>query len=83
MRIDKFLSSVNILKRRQIAQDMCENRVVSINGIISKSSKEVRVGDVISLHYLDYTKHYEVLSIPSTKTIPKSKSTEYFREVTK
>ena len=49
MRIDKYLSSVNILKRRSIAQDMCENGVVSINNIIAKPSKEVRVGDKITL----------------------------------
>lgn len=81
MRVDKFLSSVNIVKRRQIAQDMCENGVVSINGNVAKSSKEVRVGDKISLCFLEYTKHYEVLALPTTKTIPKSKSGEYFRVI--
>ncbi|STP09575.1 RNA-binding S4 domain-containing protein [Helicobacter cinaedi] len=81
MRVDKFLSSVNILKRRSIAQDMCDNGVVKINGNVAKSSKEVRVGDRISLHYLEYTKHYEVLALPTTKTIPKSKSNEYFKEI--
>ena len=53
MRIDKYLSSVNILKRRSIAQDMCENGVVSINNIIAKPSKEVRVGDKISPNLKD------------------------------
>ena len=80
MRVDKFLSSVNILKRRSIAQDMCDNGVVKINGNVAKSSKEVRWG-IISLHYLEYTKHYEVLALPTTKTIPKSKSSEYFKEI--
>lgn len=81
MRIDKFLSSVNILKRRAIAQDMCENGVVSVNNTIAKSSKEVRVGDIIELRYLEYTKKYEILALPTTKTIPKSQSKEYFREL--
>ena len=81
MRIDKFLSSVNILKRRSIAQDMCDNGVVSLNGNIAKSSKEVRVGDVIKLQYLEYAKSYEVLALPTTKTVPKSQSGEYFREI--
>ncbi|TLD95181.1 RNA-binding S4 domain-containing protein [Helicobacter jaachi] len=81
MRVDKFLSSVNILKRRSIAQDMCDEGVVSINNKKVKSSKEVRVGDIIRLHYLEYTKIYEVLALPTTKTIPKSQSSQYFREI--
>lgn len=81
MRVDKFLSSVNILKRRSIAQDMCDNNAVSINGKISKSSKEVRVGDTITLHYLQYNKSYNVLAIPTTKSVPKSQSSEYFKEI--
>ncbi len=72
MRIDKYLSSVNILKRRTIAQDMCESGVVSVNNVVAKPSKEVRVGDVIELHYLEYSKKYEVLALPTTKTIPLS-----------
>ncbi|WP_300448106.1 RNA-binding S4 domain-containing protein [uncultured Helicobacter sp.] len=81
MRIDKFLSSVNILKRRSIAQDMCENGVVSINDVIAKSSKEVRVGDIIKLHYLEYTKTYQVLALPQTKSTPKSQISAYFKEM--
>ncbi|AAP78299.1 RNA-binding S4 domain-containing protein [Helicobacter sp. MIT 03-1614] len=81
MRIDKFLSSVNILKRRKLAQDMCENGVITINNIIAKPSKEVRIGDIIHLRYLEYTKIYKVLAIPTTKTIPKSQSNEYFKEI--
>lgn len=81
MRVDKFLSSVNILKRRSIAQDMCENGVVSINGIAAKSSKEVRIGDIITLKYLTYSKTYEVLALPLSKTIPKSQSNQYYKEI--
>lgn len=81
MRVDKFLSSVNILKRRSIAQDMCDNGVVSVNGIKAKSSKEIRIGDKISLHYLQYTKTYQILAIPTTKTIPKAQSKDYYKEL--
>lgn len=81
MRVDKFLSSVNILKRRSIAQDMCDNGVVSVNGIKAKSSKEIRIGDKISLRYLQYTKTYQILAIPTTKTIPKAQSKDYYKEL--
>lgn len=82
MRLDKYLSSVNILKRRAIAQDMCENNAISLNGKLAKSSKIVKVGDVITLHYLQYQKHYEILALPTSKTVPKSQSHIYVKAIT-
>ena len=79
MRIDKFLNSVNITKRRAISEDMCKSGVVSINGKVAKPAKDVKVGDTIEIKYLDKTFIYEVLQIPTTKSIPKSKKDEYVR----
>jgi len=79
MRVDKFLNSVNITKRRAISEDMCKSGVVSINGKVAKPAKDVKVGDVIEIKYLDKTFAYEVLQIPTTKSIPKSKKDEYVR----
>ncbi|MCI6217584.1 MAG: RNA-binding S4 domain-containing protein [Helicobacter sp.] len=79
MRIDKFLNTTNILKRRALAQDMCESGVVLLNGIPAKSAKEVKVGDEITLRYLEYEKKYLVLAIPTSKNVPKSQSSKYFQ----
>lgn len=81
MRIDKFLSCVNIIKRRAIAQDMCDSGVVSINNIVAKSSRQVKVGDIIALKLLESSKSYQVLAIPTSNSIPKSKRDEYVREL--
>ena len=81
MRIDKYLNSVNITKRRAISEDMCKNGVVSINGVVVKPAKDVKVGDIITIAYLERSVKYEVLQIPETKTIPKTKQNEYVREV--
>jgi len=81
MRIDKFLNSVNITKRRSIAQDMLSNKVVMINDTIVKPSKNVEVGDKITINYLNETKHYQVMQIPLTKSTPKSLQSEYIKEV--
>ena len=83
MRIDKYLNSVNIVKRRTIAQDMIENAVVKINGVSAKASRDVKVGDVIEIAYLEKSKFYEVLQIPTQKTIKKDESHLYFKEVIK
>ncbi len=77
MRVDKFLNAVNITKRRAISEDMCRSGVVGINGVIVKASKEVKIGDIISLHFTDYTQEYKVLALPTTKNIPKNAQSEY------
>ena len=81
MRIDKFLNSVNITKRRAVSEDMCKNGVVEINEKVVKAAKDVKVGDKITINYLQKTVSYEVLQIPTTKTIPKSKQDEYVKEM--
>ncbi len=81
MRIDKFLNSVNIVKNRATAQDMIASNVIFIQGILAKASREVRVGDVIEIRYLERTKRYEVLAIPATKSTPKSQKGEYVSEL--
>lgn len=81
MRIDKFLNSVNITKRRSVAQDMISNKVVLINNIVVKSSKNVEIGSVISINYLNETKKYQVIQIPTTKSTPKSLQDQYIKDV--
>ncbi len=81
MRIDKFLNSVNITKRRSVAQDMLNNGVVEINGVVAKASKNVEVGSIITINYLNESKKYEVLQIPTTKSTPKSLQDNYIKEV--
>ncbi len=81
MRIDKFLNSVNITKRRSVSQDMISNNVVLINGVVAKASKNVEVGSIITINFLENSKKYEVLKIPTTKSTPKSLQSEYIKEV--
>jgi ribosomal 50S subunit-recycling heat shock protein len=81
MRIDKWLSSVNVVKRRTVALDMIKSGVVSINGMKVKPSREVKVGDKVKIEYLKGAREFEVLKIPATKTVPKSKKDEYAREL--
>ncbi len=81
MRIDKFLNAVNITKRRSIAQDMITSGVVSVNDKVVKASKNVEVGNVITIAYLKEAKQYEVLAIPTTKSTPKAEQDKYIKEL--
>lgn len=81
MRVDKFLNAVNITKRRSISLDMCKNGVIYINGNVSKPSKVVKVGDIISLNLLNEQIKYKVLALPTTKNVAKTKSHEYVEKI--
>ncbi|ARQ97527.1 RNA-binding S4 domain-containing protein [Campylobacter lanienae] len=81
MRVDKFLNIVNITKRRAISEDMCKSGVVSINGVVAKPSKEVKIGDKITIKFIVKEVSYEVLAIPMTKSIPKSEQSSYVKEI--
>lgn len=82
MRIDKFLSVVGILKRRNQAQDMLKNNLIFINAISSKASREVKIGDIVEIKYVDNVRKFIVLNIPTSKNIPKSNRHLYFKELT-
>ncbi len=81
MRIDKWLSAVNVVKRRTVAQDMVKSGVVYLNGTKAKPAKDVKIGDRITIEYLKGAREFEVLAIPATRTTPKSKKEEYVREL--
>ncbi|TLD82878.1 RNA-binding S4 domain-containing protein [Helicobacter sp. MIT 11-5569] len=81
MRVDKFLNAVNIVKRRAIAQDMLENGVVKIDGVKLKASRDIKVGDIIEIAFLEKSKFYQVLQIPEQKTIKKNESHLYYKEL--
>lgn len=81
MRVDKFLNIVNITKRRAISEDMCKSGVVSVNGVVAKPAKELKIGDVITIKFLSGEVKYEVLAFPSLKSIPKSEQGKYVKSL--
>ena len=81
MRIDKFLNAVNVVKRRAVSEDMCKSGVVSINDVVCKPAKELKIGDIITIKFLNSEKKYEVLKFPTTKNTPKSSQSEYIKEL--
>ena len=81
MRIDKFLNAVNLTKRRAVAQDMISEDVVLLNNKVVKPAKNVAVGDIITLVYLEKQMRYEVLAIPTIKSTPKSQQHLYVKEL--
>ncbi|SEK98179.1 Ribosomal 50S subunit-recycling heat shock protein, contains S4 domain [Carnobacterium iners] len=51
MRLDKFLKISRIIKRRTIAKEVADKGRIQINGLIAKSSSDVKVGDELTISF--------------------------------
>ena len=51
MRLDKYLKSSRLIKRRTVAQSACEGGYVLVNGKPQKSSYQVRIGDEVHVTF--------------------------------
>ena len=51
MRLDLFLKTSRLVKRRTVAQEMCAAGRVLVNGHEAKPAKEVKPGDVITMKF--------------------------------
>ncbi len=49
MRLDKYLKVSRIIKRRTVANEVCDAKHVTVNGKIARASLEIKVGDVIEI----------------------------------
>ncbi len=67
MRVDKFLWCVRVFKTRSIATDACKGGLVKLNNADTKPSKELKIGDSLTVTKGQMTLQLEV------KTFPKSR----------
>ncbi|MGE5473699.1 MAG: RNA-binding S4 domain-containing protein [Ignavibacteriales bacterium] len=79
MRLDKFLKVSRIVKRRTVANEMCDAGKVSINDRIAKASTEVKVGDIIEMKFGASITKFEVLGIK--EHVRKEETSEMFRMI--
>ena len=64
MRLDKFLKVSRLIKRRTVANEVCDSARVFVNNNPAKPAKQLKEGDIISIEYKNMTKNYKVLKIP-------------------
>ena len=76
MRIDKFLKLSRIIKRRIVASDACDSGRIFINVKQAKPSKDVKVGDVVTVSFGDREITFRILSIDERQT--KQSATEMY-----
>ena len=63
MRLDKYLKVSRIIKRRTVANEACDGGRVMVNGKIAKAGLEVKIGDVIEIHFGDKISKYEIVTL--------------------
>ena len=73
MRLDKYLKVARIIKRRTVANEACSEDRVLLNGKEAKPSKEVKVGDVITIGFGNGKRSFKVISVPKGN-VPKNAS---------
>ena len=49
MRLDKYLKTARILKRRTVSKELADQQRVYVNGRIAKPSTDVKEGDLIKV----------------------------------
>ena len=65
MRLDKFLKVSRLIKRRTVAKDIADKARIFVNDNPAKPAKELKVGDKITIEYLNRSVIVEVLKIPT------------------
>ena len=76
MRLDKFLKVSRIIKRRTVANEACDAGRVLINDKPAKASANVKVGDILTIHFGNKETKVEILDVQ--KIIKKDQEKELF-----
>lgn len=81
MRLDKYLKVSRIIKRRTIAKEVADKGRIKINGVLAKSSTDVKIDDEIEIRFGTKLLTVKVLDIKdSTKKEDALKMYEILKE---
>ena len=79
MRLDKYLKVSRLIKRRTVANEVCDNGLVTVNDKPARASYEVKEGDRISLRFGARIITVEVLSVQ--ETVRQSEAAALYRQI--
>ncbi|MDR0984566.1 MAG: RNA-binding S4 domain-containing protein [Ruminococcus sp.] len=65
MRLDKFLKVSRLIKRRTVANEVCDAGKITANGKTARASYDVKIGDIIGIN-LPRALKIKVLDIKET-----------------
>ena len=79
MRLDKYLKTARLLKRRTVANEACDAERVTVNGKAARASYVVKPGDVIEIRFGQKTTKVEVVSV--SENTSKADAPAMYREL--
>ncbi len=77
MRLDKFLKVSRLIKRRTVANEVSDMGRVLVNGNSAKPSKQLKVGDIITIEYANRKVIARILKIPENNISVQEASSLY------
>ena len=81
MRLDKYLKVSRIIKRRPVAKEVADKGRIKVNGVLAKSSTDLKVNDQIEVRFGNKVLTGKVLEmLDSTKKEDASKMYEIISE---
>lgn len=80
MRLDDYISTVRVIKRRTVAKEMVEGGRVKLNGRAVKPAHPVNVGDIIRVSYAARYVEIEVLDIP-LRSVKKDDCEKFYKRL--
>jgi len=80
-RLDKWLKIARLFKKRKFAAEACDKRLVKVNDVTSKASKNVVVGDEIIIRLRGKYRSFKVLGI-SNRCVSAKDAGELYEETT-
>ena len=63
MRLDKYLKVSRLIKRRTVANEACDNGLVTVNGRPARASLAVKEGDIIEINLGAHPLKVKVLKV--------------------
>ena len=77
MRLDTFLKVSRIIKRRPLAKEVCDKKLVHVNDQVAKAGKEINVGDTIFVKLRNRRLKVRVDQVPERAVSKKEASNLY------
>jgi ribosomal 50S subunit-recycling heat shock protein len=80
MRLDVFLKTSRLIKRRSVAKELCDRGKVDVGGAPAKAGREMKAGDVLTLALHGRKLTVAVAEIPSGN-VSKDKAALLYRVI--
>ena len=80
MRLDVFLNTCCLTKRRSEAKRACENGIVTVDGQTARASRNVMPGQRVGIAFLDRHLEVEVVALPRGN-VSRKDAPNYYRVI--